>query len=113
MTEPNAPFAPDWASPLGDTIVGLIEERGWTQAELAERLGYSAKHVNRLVQGKVALTEDAALRLELVLGASAGFWLTREARYRERIARLKTVRFHAEWVRGLDELPVRPWRSSS
>ena len=58
-----------------------IEERGWTQAELAERLGYSAKHVNRLVQGKVALTEDAALRLEPVLGASAGFWLTREARY--------------------------------
>ena len=64
MTEPNTPFAPDWASPPGDTIADLIEERGWTQAELAERLGYSARHVNRLVQGKVALTEDAALRLE-------------------------------------------------
>lgn len=87
MTEQSASFAPDWASPPGDTIVDLIEERGWTQAELAERLGYSAKHVNRLVQGKVALTEDAALRLEPVLGASAGFWLTREARYRERAAR--------------------------
>ena len=97
MTEPNAPFAPDWASPPGDTIVDLIEERGWTQAELAERLGYSARHVSRLVQGKVALTEDAALRLEPVLGASAGFWLTREARYRERAVRLKAARFHAEW----------------
>ena len=107
MTEPNAPFAPDWASPPGDTIADLIEERGWTQAELAERLGYSAKHVNRLVQGKVALTEDAALRLEPVLGASAGFWLTREARYRERAARLKAARRYAEWVRWLDELPVR------
>ena len=52
MTEPNAPFAPDWASPPGDTIVDLIEERGWTQAELAERLGYSARHVSRLVQGR-------------------------------------------------------------
>ena len=107
MIEPNAPFAPDWASPLGDTIVDLIEERGWTQAELAERLGYSAKHVNRLVQEKVALTEDAALRLEPVLGASAGFWLTREARYRERATRLKAARRYAEWVRWLDELPVR------
>ena len=99
MTEPNTPFAPDWASQPGDTIADLIEERGWTQAELAERLGYSARHVNRLVQGKVALTEDAALRLEPVLGASAGFWLTREARYRERAARLKAAGFHAEWVR--------------
>ena len=107
MTEPNAPFAPDWASPPGDTIVDLIEERGWTQAELAERLGYSAKHVNQLVRGKVALTEHAALRLEPVLGASAGFWLTREARYRERAARLKAACFHAEWVRWLDELPVK------
>ena len=97
MTEPNAPFAPDWASPPGDTIVDLIEERGWTQAELAERLGYSARHVSRLVQGKVALTEDAALRLEPLLGANAGFWLTREARYRERAVRLKAARFHADW----------------
>ena len=96
MTEQNAPFAPDWASPPGDTIADLIEERGWTPAELAERMGYSAKHVNHLLQGNAALTEDAALRLEPVLGASADFWLTREARYRGRVARLKAARFHAE-----------------
>ena len=28
MTGQNAPFAPDWASPPGDTIADLIEERG-------------------------------------------------------------------------------------
>ena len=99
MAEQNAPFAPDWASPPGDTLADLIEEREWTPAELAERMGYSAKHVNHLVQGNAALTEDAALRLETVLGASADFWLTREARYRVRVARLKAARFHAEQVR--------------
>ena len=96
MTERNAPFAPDWASPPGDTIADLIEERGWTPAELAERMGYSAKHVNHLVHGKAALTEDAASRLASVLGASAHFWLAREARYRGRVARLKAARFDAE-----------------
>ena len=70
-------------------------------------MGYSAKYVNHLVQGNAVLTEDAALRLELVLGASADFWLTREARYRGRVARLKAARFHAEYVRWLDELPVK------
>ena len=50
MTEPNAPFAPDWTSPLGDTIADLMVESGWTQAEFAERLGYSAKRLNRPLQ---------------------------------------------------------------
>ena len=39
MTEPNASFAPDWASPPGDTIADLIEERGWTQAESRRTTG--------------------------------------------------------------------------
>ena len=107
MTEPSAPFVPDWVSPPGDTIVDLIEERGWTQAELASRLGYSAKHVNQMVKGKVPLTEDAALRLERVLGGSAGFWLAREARYRGHSARLAAGDTHAGWTSWLDELPVR------
>lgn len=101
-------FAPDWISPPGDTILDLIEERGWTQAELADRLGYSRKHVNQLVKGKASLSEDAALRLRRVLGGSVGFWLTREARYRERLAERREAGVYEEWTDWLDELPVRP-----
>ncbi len=107
MTDSNPPFAPDWNSPPGDTILDLIEEKNWTQTELAKRMGYSLKHVNRLVKGKVALTEDTAILLERVLGAGAGFWLAREGQYRERIARRKEAATHAEWVSWLDELPVK------
>ena len=46
MTELSAPFAPDWVSPPGDSILDIAEERGWTQAELAQRLGYTEKHVS-------------------------------------------------------------------
>ena len=107
MTDHDAPFAPDWVSPPGDTILDLIEERGWTQVDLASRLGFSHKHVNQLIKGKVPLTEEAALRLGQVLGVGAGFWLTREARYRERTVRLESTCRHAAWVPWLDELPVR------
>lgn len=92
MTEPSAPFAPDWISPPGDTVLDLLEERGWTQAELATRLGYSAKHVNQMIRGKAPLTESTALRLERVLGGSPGFWLAREARYRGHCARLAAAK---------------------
>lgn len=107
MPDLSAPFAPDWVSPPGDTILDLLEERGWTQAELATRLGYSTKHVNQLVKGKVPLTDDAAVRLERVLGSPVCFWLTREARYRERLARLKSQQKQEAWISWLDELPVR------
>ena len=83
MTDLDAPFAPDWVSPPGDTIADVLEERGWTQAELARRLGYTEKHVSQLINGKAAITEDTASRLERVLGSTAGFWLRKEATYRE------------------------------
>lgn len=107
MTDLSAPFAPDWASPPGDTILDILEERDWTQAELAKRSGYSVKHINNLVKGKVPLSEDVAVALELVLGTSAKFWLTREAEYRERLAKIEAAQNHARWVPWLERFPVR------
>lgn len=107
MTESATRFAPDWVSPPGDTIADLLEERGWSQQELAQRLGYSEKHVSQLINGKVPLTDDAAMRLSSTLGAPAGFWLTREAQYRERLARQQATARYAAWIDWLDEIPVR------
>lgn len=107
MTDLAAPFAPDWVSPPGDSILEIIEEREWTQAELAKRLGFSCKHTNQLIKGKVPLTEDAALRLERVLGSNMAFWLAREAKYRERCARLAAVEQHTAWASWLDLLPLK------
>lgn len=107
MTELNAPFAPDWVSPPGDSILDIAEERGWTQAELAQRLGYTEKHVSQLINGKVPLSVDAALRLERVLGSTADFWLAREANYQKHKARLDAAEKHAAWVSWLDDLPIK------
>ncbi|MCI0667690.1 MAG: helix-turn-helix domain-containing protein [Methylococcaceae bacterium] len=107
MTDLNAPFAPDWVSPPGDTILDLVEERGWTQAELARRLGFTEKHVSQLINGKVPLSTDTALRLERVLGSNAAFWLAREAKYREHAGRLEAACAHAAWIGWLDDLPVK------
>ena len=103
----EAPFAPDWVSPPGDTILDLLEERSWTQQHLADRLGYSLKHVNQLIKAKVPLTEDAAIRLQNVLGASVGFWLTREAQYRERVATQEAAERQIAMVPWLERFPVK------
>ncbi len=104
MTEQVVAFQPDWVSPPGDTIADLLEEKGWTQAEFAQRCGYTTKHVSLLINGKASITEDTALKLERVLGGSARFWLVREAQYRETIARqneFRALKAQAGWLKQL------------
>lgn len=100
-------FTPDWASPPGETIADLLEERDWTQAQLAERLGYTTKHISQLINGKAALTEETALKLERVLGSTAASWLNREAQYRAQLAKIEEQNLLRSWVAWLDELPVK------
>lgn len=107
MTELSASFAPDWVSPPGESIFDLTEERGWTQVELAQRLGYTEKHVSQLINGKAPLSVDAAQRLERVFGSTLDFWLALEANYQKHKARLDAAEKHAGWVTWLDELPLK------
>ncbi|MDY7093950.1 MAG: HigA family addiction module antitoxin [Acidobacteriota bacterium] len=105
MTETQA-FRPDWVSHPGETIEDLLEEREWTQAELARRTGFTRKHVNELVKGNAGISSDAALRLESVLGSSAEFWMQRDSQYREAMQRrqhLDRLKADAEW---LETLPI-------
>jgi HTH-type transcriptional regulator/antitoxin HigA len=88
-TATTAGFNADWASPPGDLIEEVLEERGWTPAELAQRMDFSAKQVNELLKGRAPITADTAERLERVLGNDAGFWLRLEANYQQDLVRLQ------------------------
>lgn len=107
MTELHTRFTPDWVLAPGESVLDMAEERGWTQGQLAQRLGYTEKHVSQLVNGKVPITVDAAQRLERVLGGSLDFWLKLEVNYQNHKARLAEQERHTSWVPWLDELPVR------
>ena len=77
------------AIPPGATIREQLENRGMSQKEFALRMGISEKHISHLINGKVELTHDVALRLESVLGVPARFWNNMEALYREQLARVR------------------------
>ncbi len=103
-------FEPTWLSPPGDSILDVLETKGWTQRELARRIGFSEKHVSQLLSGDAPLSEDAALRLEKVLGGAARFWLAREARYREGLARQEFEAQLEDQIGWLAELPTTDMR---
>jgi addiction module HigA family antidote len=79
-------FNPGYASPPGDTLHELIEERGISQTELADRTGLARKTINEIIQGKAPLTTGTAQKLEMVLQTPAQFWNERERLYRQRLA---------------------------
>lgn len=100
----TATFTPDWISAPGETIADLLEERGWTQTELAKRTGFTKKHINLLIKGSAPIYEDTALKLERVLGSNARFWLAREAQYRETLARRRekeSLKRDADWLKRI------------
>jgi HTH-type transcriptional regulator/antitoxin HigA len=107
MTEQDLSFTPEWVSPPGDTIMDAIEERDWTQSQLAERLGYTEKHVSLLINAKVPITEESAQKLSRVIGSTPEFWLRREAQYRAQLVQIEERERLQSWVPWLDRLPVK------
>lgn len=74
--------------PPGDVIKEELEARGWTQADLAEIIGKSARLVNEVIAGKRAVTPDTARVLADAFGTSAQFWMNLESAYQ--LSKLKT-----------------------
>jgi len=67
--------------PPGDLLREELEERGWTQGDLAEILGVSQRLVSEIATGKRTITRETARRLGAAFGTSAQFWLNLESAY--------------------------------
>lgn len=74
--------------PPGDILKEELEARGWTQTDLAEIIGKSARLVNEVIAGKRAITPDTARALADAFGTSAQFWMNLESAYQ--LSKLKT-----------------------
>lgn len=94
---------PDWAVVPGEILLEALQDRGMTQAELAQRMARPPKTINEIIKGKAAITAETAIQLEQTLGISARFWTNLEATFREAMARQETqeqLDENADWVNG-------------
>lgn len=81
ITDASA-FMPVWRSAPGDTIAGLVDDRGLSQRDLAGRTGFTLEQIANLVRGESAITHQLAQQLSIVLGSTNEFWHARTATYR-------------------------------
>lgn len=68
--------------PPGEFIREELEERGWTQEDLAEILGHPRRLVNEIIMGKREITIETANGLGAAFGTSAQFWLNLDSAFR-------------------------------
>jgi HTH-type transcriptional regulator / antitoxin HigA len=100
-------YLPDFVSPPGETLEEVLELRGMSQADLAERTGRPKKTINEIVRGKAAITAETALQFELVLGIPAAFWTSREQQYQDALARSKEMMSLQGQSAWLKHIPYR------
>jgi len=74
-----------------------IDELGLSERRLAKMLHVSASTLNRIVQGKSAVTPEMALRLSKAIGKTPQFWLSMQNAY---------DLWHAKRKINLDEIEV-------
>lgn len=68
--------------PPGEFIRDELEERGWTQADLAKIMGRPLPVINLIISGKKSITPETATELASAFGTSPEFWLNLENAFR-------------------------------
>jgi HTH-type transcriptional regulator/antitoxin HigA len=63
----------------GEFLREELEERGWTQADLAEIMGRPLALVNEIIAGKRGITAETARGLSAAFGTSPELWMRLEA----------------------------------
>lgn len=102
ISEVQTEYQPTRVSPPGNSLLETLDALGMSQSELADRSGLAQKTISQIVNAKAPITEGTALALERVLGTPGRFWLARESKYREHLARQAERQLnerHAAWAR--------------
>lgn len=66
----------------GRILENVLEQRGWTQRDLAEIMERPIQAVNEIIRGVKQITPETAIELGAALGTTPEFWTNLETNYR-------------------------------
>ena len=97
------------AKPLihpGEYIRDEIEERGWTQLDLAEITGRPMKTINQIVLGNSSITPRTAREIASAFGTSPELWMNLQAQF-DLAKEAQVSDSIAEKAKLFDRFPIR------
>ncbi|MBL7934890.1 MAG: ImmA/IrrE family metallo-endopeptidase [Bacteroidia bacterium] len=105
MSKQNEYFPQSVPHP-GLTLVDKLDELGMGPKEFALRTGKPEKTIIAIIKGKSSITPDMAVLFENVLHIPAHYWLNRQQRFDESIARSKSNMYVTEAVNWAKKFPI-------
>lgn len=101
----------------GEFIRDELEERAWTQSDLAKIMGRPVAVVNLIIAGKKSVTPETAVGLGSAFGTSAEFWLNLETAFQLSKVNVEEREKIRERARLFESAPIkdmqkRGWISS-
>lgn len=77
----------DWRVHPGEVLREALDERDMPQTYLACVTGYTPKHINWIINGRIGVSAAMAVALEAELGIRAEFWMALQTAYDLHVAR--------------------------
>jgi len=69
----------------GESLKEILTDRNMMQKELANRTGFTEKHISSIINGQSSISVEFAMKLECVLGVDATFWINLQSNYETKI----------------------------
>lgn len=73
----------------GEVLKDMLEDRGWTQREFADRIGRPLQLISKIINGHSRITAATAMDFAEAFDMSPKFWLDLDSRYRLDVEMLK------------------------
>lgn len=102
MTPKINEYRPESVSHPGLTLVEKLQEIGMGNKEFSVRVDKPEKTITAVIKGSSSITPEMAVKFEDVLKIPASFWLNRQRRYDEFLARIKRqeeIQKACEWAK--------------
>lgn len=80
-------YKPNWAIHPGEDIKEFAEFKGWSNRELAQRMGVHENTVSKLVKGEDRISTDLAKKLARVFNMKSSFFMNLQTLYDESLPR--------------------------
>lgn len=99
-------FEPTSVPHPGEVVLDYLEDRAWSQRDLARRTGLSPKLISEICNGKTVISAASALALENALGRPAHFWMNLQARFDEATLRQRARAQSPDWITWAQAFPL-------
>jgi len=97
----------EYKSPIaihpGESLREILEDENISQKSLATRTGLTPETISRIINGKLPITQETALKLERVLGVSRDYWMNFQNKYDSTLARIEETKRLEEEVSMLEK----------